>query len=404
MRNVLIALLFALTCTASAADRELTLARSMLEDAILRDDAEGIRLARTRLVEIAADGGGRDAHSLIALSAFFESTNAYRDAAAARRLVALGIRHADRAIELDPNFADGWMLSSALRWAAQRAGVAVPADPQGAPNRFARALELDAKSPVVAYVNGMVRSMNPAGPALPQGIRLFDEMAERSDGFWDAQAEAWKILVRMASDEPRAETLRPMAAKLLERHPDFALAQMIADGLVERRLIAAPSLPWKPLLTDADRDGKNAALPDVVAVDRADDGHRVWFRVTFREKLPRSFGVNIVANRSGDPATGMRWWGDKSTFHFDRLVTAWISRDGDRYFGRLGVTDEDGARGVRFAKLSGDVAIAMSGDDRSVILGVPRVALGLTDASTIVVAGGSHLVWNDDATSAVNSR
>jgi len=45
-----------------------------------------------------------------------------------------------------------------------------------------------------------------------------------------------------------------------------------------------------------------------------------------------------------------------------------------------------------------------SPDERSVMVGVPREALGLTDASTMVAAGGSHLVWNDDAASRVNSR
>lgn len=46
----------------------------------------------------------------------------------------------------------------------------------------------------------------------------------------------------------------------------------------------------------------------------------------------------------------------------------------------------------------------MANDDRSVMIGVPRDALGLTDTSAIMVAGGSHLVWSDDATSAPNSR
>jgi hypothetical protein len=120
--------------------------------------------------------------------------------------------------------------------------------------------------------------------------------------------------------------------------------------------------------------------------------------------MPRSFGVNIVVDRDGDPASGMPWWGTGSTFRFDRLVTAWISRDGDRYFGRIGVTDEDGARGFRLSKLSDDVQLAMGSDDRTVIVGVPRAVLGLTDKSAAVVAGGSHLVWNDDAASAAKSR
>src|SRR5260370_11739226 len=86
--------------------------------------------------------------------------------------------------------------------------------------------------------------------------------------------------------------------------------------------------------SDLAGDGKVATHPDVISVDRAESGDRLWYRVTFREPLPRSFGTNIVVNRSGDPAAGMAWWGTGSTFRFDRLVTAWISRHGDRYFGR----------------------------------------------------------------------
>ncbi len=418
MRTVLIVTLLALALAVHAADRKLTLAREMLEDAILRDDEEGMHLARGRLLHIAAEAGDRtvlrDAQYLVALSAFFESFSAYRDLGTSARLVATGIRHVDRAIELDPQFADAWMISSSLRWSAQRVGQPAPKDPPGTPNRFTRAVELEAKSPAVALFNGMMRSFNPAGPAPPEGVQILDDLVVRLDadrattgrrfGLWDAQAHAWKILVRMAAEDPRAETLRPLSARLLEQRPDFALGRQIADAVAERRFVAAPALAWQPFLTDAAGDGKTPSLPDMIAVDRAENGDRLWYRVTFRERLPRSFGVNIVINRSGDPASGMRWWGSGSTFRFDRLVTAWISRDGDRYFGRVGVTDDDGARGARLAKIPADILLAMASDDRSLMIGVSRTALGLTDNSAIIVAGGSHLVWNDDATSPANSR
>jgi hypothetical protein len=418
MRNVLIAILLIAVLPARAADRELSLAREMLEDVILRDDADGMQLARERLLRIVAEAEDRavlrEAHDLIALSAYFESLSAYRDAGTIARLTATGIRHSDRAIELDPRFADAWMISSSLRWSAQRAGRPAPPDPSGAPNRFLRAIELDSKSPLVAFTSGMVRAMNPAGAARPEGVQIIDELAARLDadraatgrrfGLWDAEAHAMKIMVRIAVDDPRAETLRPLAAHLLEQRPDFALGQDLAASVAERRFVAAPAVTWQPFLADASGDGQRPEHPDVIAVDRAESGGRQWYRVTFREPLPRSFGTNIVVNRSGDPATGMLWWGNGSTFRFDRLVTAWISRDGDRYFGRVGVTDEDGARGMRFSKITSDIQLAMGGDGRSLLIGVPRAALGVTDKSTIVVAGGSHLVWNDDAASAPNSR
>ncbi len=400
-----------------AADRELSLAREMLEDAIIRDDADGIQLARERLLHIAAIADDRtvlrDAHYLAALSAYFESFSAFRDLGASARIAAMGIRHADRAIELDPQFADAWMVSSSLRWNAQRLGRPAPADPTGSPNRFARALELDVNAPAVAFSNGMMRSFNPNGPAHAEGVRIFDEFAGRLDadraatgrrfGLWDAEAHAWKIMVRMAAADPRSETLRPLSKRLLEQRPDFALGQLIADAVAERRFVAAPALAWQPFLTDAAGDGKDSNLPDVIAVDRAENGDRWWYRVTFREPVPRSFGVNIIVNNS-DPASGMRWWGVGSTFRFDRLVTVWISRDGDRYFGRVGVSDDDGVRGARLTKITSDIQVAMANEDRSVLIGVPRDALALTEASTIIAAGGSHLVWNDDATGAPGSR
>jgi hypothetical protein len=245
-------------------------------------------------------------------------------------------------------------------------------------------------------------------------VQMFDDLVARLDadraatgrrfGFWDAQARAWQIIVRVAQDEPRADTLTQMAARLQELRPDFAQAQDFAAWATEHRFVAAPAVTWKPYLTDAAGDGKSPKHPDVIAVDRAEDGDRLWYRVTFHDPLPASFGINVVVNRSGDPATGNKWWGGNSTARFDRLVTAWITRNGDRYFGRIGVTDDLGSRGARFAKIPADVQLAMASDNRSVMVGVPKSVLELTDASTIVVAGGTHLVWNDDAAIAANSR
>jgi hypothetical protein len=271
--------------------------------------------------------------------------------------------------------------------------------------RAKRAIELDPKAPAVAFFTAFMRSFNPNGGAPPEGVKAFDELAARvDDPLWLAEARVWQVLVRIAADDPRAEILRPMSAKLTAECPQCAGAKQIADAVAEHQFVVTPKIAWQPFLTDAAGDGKNPTLPDLVAVDRATDGDREWFRVTFHDPLPRSFGVNIVINRSGDQSVGVKWWGKDSTFQFDRLVTTWISRDGDRYFGRIGITDEDGARTAHPAKLSSDVLIAMSDDHRSVMIGVKRDDAGITDKSAIIVAGGTHLVWNDDATIAANSR
>ena len=418
MKNALLLLLLIIGCTVQAADRELALAREMMEDALLRNDVEGTQLARERLLRIAAESDDRtvrrDAHYLAALSAMFESFSGLHDAAAIGRLDALGMKSAERALEIDPKFADAWIVSGMLRNLAQRAGQPVPKEADGAPNRFAQAVSLDPKAPAVAFFNAMFRSMNPNGAAPPEGVKMFDDLAAQLDadraatgrrfGFWDAQAHAWRVLVRIAQDEPNAGTLRPLVAELMKERPDFDFGKQLVDSVTEHRFVAVPAVTWQPYLTDAANDGKVAQNPDVLSVDRAENGDRLWYRVNFREPLPKSFGVNLVVNRTGDPATGMKWWGNGSTFRFDRLVTVWITRDGDRYFGRIGLTDEEGARGSKMLKIPIDLQLAMGADNRSVMVGVPRSALELTDSSTMVVAGGTHLVWNDDAASAANSR
>jgi hypothetical protein len=407
MRNALLLLLLMLGCNLHGADREPALARDMAEDAILRNDVQGMDLARGRLLRLAAESADRtvqrDAYYLAALTSMFDSYSGEHDAAANARIVASGSRYAARVLELDPQFADGWLVAGLLggRTPESRA-------------RIAKAVELDPKSPAVAFFSALFRSMNPLGGAPPEGVKMFDDLAARLDadraatgrrfGLWDAQAHAWSIYTRIAQDEPNAPPMRAMAAKLVAERPDFDLGQQLAGFVAERRFVAAPAVTWQPFLTDAANDGKSPQHPDVLSVDRAENGDRLWYRVTFREPLPRSFGVNLVVNRSGDPATGMKWWGNGSNFHFDRLVTAYITRDGDRYFGRVGLTDDDGARGAKIIKFPIDIQLAMSDDQRSVMLGVPKTALELTDSSTMIVAGGTHLVWNDDATSAPNSR
>ena len=398
MRKLIILLL--LTLPLQAADRQFELAREMFEDSVIRGDEDMIQLARERLVRIASETDDRtvlrDANYLAALAALFEAVSPYRDRATAARLNALGTHYIGRALELDPKFADAWAVSAMFR----------------RNNDLAKGAEIDPQAPVVAFYSAFMKSMNPNGAAPPEGVKAFDDMAARlaADraatgrryGLWDAEADAWRVFVRMASDEPDGPAMRAMIARVLEQRPDFSLAQLIAESVAERRFVAAPDVAWQPFLTDPAGDGKNPKLPDVVAVDRAESGDRIWYRVTFHDPLPRSFGVNVVVNRNGDPATGSKWWGKDSTARFDRLVTAWITHDGDRYFGRVGVTDDDGARGFRMSKLTSDVQLAMT--DRTLMLGVPRNVLGITDKSTIVVAGGSHLVWNDDATMAANSR
>src|SRR5204863_10091987 len=121
---------------------------------------------------------------------------------------------------------------------------------------MARAMELDPKSPPVAFFKAFFTSMNPAGAAPPEGVQQFEQLAARLDaeraatgrrfGLRDAEAHLWNILVRIASDAPRGEALRTMAARLLEQRSDFELGRQIADRVAERRSVAPPAVTREP--------------------------------------------------------------------------------------------------------------------------------------------------------------
>src|SRR5262249_21241014 len=252
MRNLLMLFLL-LALPLRAADRELGLAREMLDDAVIRDDVEGMRLVRERLVRIAAETDDRtvmrDAYYLAALSSLFEPFSGWRDAATSARIAATGIRYANHALEIDPKFADAAVIVAMLK----RSGP--PKD-----------IDLAGSIPG-AFYSAMFRSFNPAGAAPPEGVKAFDDLAARLDadpaasarrfGLGDAEAHAWQVMVRIAQDEPRAEAMRPMVARLLEQRPDFALGQQLAAAVAERHFVAAPAVTWQPFLTDVANDGKN---------------------------------------------------------------------------------------------------------------------------------------------------
>jgi hypothetical protein len=74
---------------------------------------------------------------------------------------------------------------------------------------------------------------------------------------------------------------------------------------------------------------------------------------------------------SSGPGGDARWWGGGSGFRYDRLVTAWIVREADGYFGVAGVTDAEGGATQRLMKRSTDVLLRPGEDRRSVAVGVP---------------------------------
>ena len=174
-----------------------------------------------------------------------------------------------------------------------------------------------------------------------------------------------------------------------------ALVSLLFVGILPAQILAEV---WTVLSADPLEDGRDASLADAAQLAYRYDKQQdlLWFRVAlFGKPNEEAFGVNLVFDTGGDDAIKMNWWGANKTFKFDRLVTAWVTRQGDRYQGTMGVGDVAGAQAKRFNNLSQDnLQLRVEGD--SIIIGVKRTDITDKMKMKLIAAVGSNERWNDD--------
>ncbi len=400
--------------------REVALARELIEDAAIRFDDEGLRLGRERAARLAAaaEAAGdtrlaRDAHYLVALAVYAQLYTGHNDVATLARIAREGVLHADRAAALDDMFADAFSIGGADRFGVFLYGGRAPEMRGAALEALQKGMKIDPTSTPVAFFAALGASIDPAGPARPAGVKAYADLVARLDarrrssgepvraGFWDVQAHAWYAIVRLQQVQPGAAALRTDLARLIAMRPDSALARELATRVEHRPwapAAAVDGLRWRPLGSDPAGDGTVPGAPELRRLDLARSADRVWFRLTYEGELPPSFGANVAIDRDGDAGGDAQWWGGGSTFRFDRLVTAWIVREGDGYFGLVGISDANGAITQRMMKLGTDVLIRLGEDGKSLMLGVPAATLDLGAGAKVIAAGGTNLIWSDDLT------
>jgi Complex I intermediate-associated protein 30 (CIA30) len=162
----------------------------------------------------------------------------------------------------------------------------------------------------------------------------------------------------------------------------------------------ASRLDWKTLAEETVADGRFASLPDAKRLSYALEGGRLWLRIEVAEPPPaRWFGVNVALDIDGDPRNGQAWWGFNKEFHFDRLLSAYLTRcgAGSEYQGVVGITDAQGAQAFDFTRLgSKSVSVAVDREGRSFILSVPLEDVGAEGSFHLIATVGSPFIPNDD--------
>ena len=161
---------------------------------------------------------------------------------------------------------------------------------------------------------------------------------------------------------------------------------------------AAPlrALPWRELARDGAADGR-PGLPDARALFVASDPSRplAWFRIDLQDAPPSIWmGVNLALDTDGDPDNGTAWWGKNTAFHFDRLVTAWLFRVDEAYYGTVGIASTEEVAAMSLTNQE-EVHFAMDRGAKRVYVGVPAALVGAASVR-VVAAVGSAFTFADD--------
>jgi len=147
-------------------------------------------------------------------------------------------------------------------------------------------------------------------------------------------------------------------------------------------------------------DGVSPRLPDARELQIAVDGDdRVWFRFVLQDRPPDDwFGMNVALDVDGDRDNGGAWWGQNKQFHYDRLVTAYLSRGAGYWQGFVGVADAAQVAAFTMDGRSSDVRVAVDPARHTLAVGVPRAALGIAAGGHVRLIGtvGSNFTFNDD--------
>src|SRR6185295_14007191 len=182
----------------------------------------------------------------------------------------------------------------------------------------------------------------------------------------------------------------------------LAAAPAAAQSPVQKvQLLAAgplASLTWHSLASDSQGDVLHPRLPEAKELSYAIDSKAglVWFKVSVYEPLPEHwFGINVAIDDDGNPDNGLPWWGTNK-FKLDHLASAYLFEAEGYWQGVAGVADSVAAGRMVFSNLSRDVKVALDREQRAILLGIPRSALGKAPAIRVIATVGSMLVNNDD--------
>ncbi|MFN7971837.1 MAG: tetratricopeptide repeat protein [Acidobacteriota bacterium] len=397
------------------------LALAALGDAGYRSDVRGIELARDRIAAAIADGATAPREYRIALAEWLLSNASMADPPAALSAAERSKEHLDRALELDPSYAQAYALASRVTFALTGLGKGDRKQAYAEMNgQWKKAMELGPDVPEVILADAVMLTYAPApaGGDPARGRARFHEGIGRLElaaafspeaALWRPMAWSWLGMAFLYSGDMLLA--REAFEHALALRPDYAQvrdALLPMTDVVDGGRVPDPAKrKWLPLVEDPAGDGRQKA-PDLLRAAWSTDAPSgmLFVRIDLETPAdPAALGVNVAFDTDGDAATGAPWWAGNTGFNYDRLATVWVARGSDgRLRGTAGVTDARGGAEGRFTSLSRGVTFALFEDNRVIVIGVPLDSLGAARRLRAVVTVGSNTMWNDTAPDAGSAR
>lgn len=162
---------------------------------------------------------------------------------------------------------------------------------------------------------------------------------------------------------------------------------------------ALESLSWKEILTDTQGDGVQPDLPDGKALSYTQHQDTIWFRFDlYKYDNPRAFALNVLFDTDNDQETGRVWFGQNTTYTFDKGITLWMRKSGSGFQGINGIMlPNDFTTGNQNLAYMNNIAFYLDIERNRFYAGVKISDLELIGKRVGVIgAVGEFQTWNDD--------
>lgn len=393
--------------------------KHLLYDAAIRADTTALRYGIERLQPLTDDPEvGAFANYYMSFGYWQLLVSTWSQIKNAQAIAEASVRHAQKAIDQDPEFWDAYGLAILTRYMLARitpaeAGTLYPA----ANALLAKGMAADPTNPYIIFPDASRRFFLPVLGGPLKSLQLHETMFEAFENRvpasplhpdWGAEmayAMLAQSFIYMPNVPPQVLPARELIQKALDIRPDFDLMRNSLLPMTDRVLTYRSQPPaiseWTTIIEDAEDDHSNKALADgkALAYHYDTDADSVWFKFDFFS-LPDTtvLGINLVLDNDQDQSTGYGWWGSNTDFTYDQLVTVWVVDPGNgMYRGTVGVGYAEDTLFGRFTNVHRhNIDLHVDGTNATIYAGMKRADLDDDGNLSLLGAVGSSTLWNDD--------